>query len=109
MQALLELRALQTEEDIQQMLRGGGVARGQISLEQIQPGGWTVALGVVAWGDELDDRGDVAGGAEIAGDGDEHIGAVSGGREQRLVEGERARKVAGIEAFAGGDENGGDG
>jgi hypothetical protein len=51
----------------------------------------------------------VAGGAEIAGDGDEHIGAVSGGLEQGLVERERARQVTGIEAFAGGEKDGGDG
>jgi hypothetical protein len=61
-----------------------------------------MTLGVVAWGDELDDGGDVAGGAEIAGDGDKHVGAVSGGREEWLVDGERARQVAGIEALAGG-------
>lgn len=88
------------------MLRGVGIADGEVGLEEIEARGGTVALGIVARGDELDNFGDVAVHTEVAGDGDEDIGAVTGGGEDFFVEGEGAGEILGGELVAGGGEVG---
>ena len=105
MEPVLQLGPVEGEEDVQHVLGRIGVAEGEVGLDQVQAGGRAVPVGVVAGGDQLDDRRQVAGGPEVAGDGDEHVGPVTGrAGEDLLVDREGAGEVARLKAFAGGEE-----
>ena len=88
------------------MLRRIGIAHGEVGLEEIEPGGGSVALGVVARCDQFDDLGYIAVRAEIARYGHEHVGPVAGRSEQLFVKRHRARQILRSEALAGGREVG---
>lgn len=106
-EALLQLGSLQTKQNIEHMLRGIRIAHGEVGLQEIEARGRTVALGVVTRRDEFDDFVDVPVRTEIAGDGHEDIGPVSGrAREHVLVERDGGREVFGGQFLAGGLEQG---
>src|SRR5690606_5688181 len=86
------------------MLRGAGVARGEISLEEIDAGGRTVTLRIVARWDGLDDLFDITAGAEIAGERDEDIGTIARGAQKVFVDRHGAGEILGLELFAGGEQ-----
>ena len=107
-EAFFEVGFFEGEEEVKDVLGRAGVAEGEVGLEEVDAGGGAVAFGVVAGGNELDDGLDMAGGAEVAGNGDEHIGAVAGGGEDLLIKGEGTGEVAELEFLAGGEERGED-
>ena len=104
MEPVLELGAIELEKHVEHMLRGVGLPEREVGLEKIEAGGGAVDLRVVARGDEFDDLGNVSGGAEIAGDRDEDIGAFTGRGENLLINGQRAGEILGLESLAGGGE-----
>ena len=92
-EALLQLRALQGEEDVQHVLRGVRVPDRQVGLQEVDPGRGTMAHGVVAGGHELDDLGDVPRGAQVARYCHQDVGAVARAREDLLIDRHGARQV----------------
>ena len=66
MEPIFEFGAIEFEEDVEDVLRGIGLAKGEIGLEKIEARSGAVFLGIVTRGDEFDDAGDVAGGSEVA-------------------------------------------
>ena len=61
-------------------------------------------LRIVTRGNEFDDVGDVTGGTEVTGNGDENISTLTGRGEDFLVNSESAREILGLEAGARGSE-----
>src|SRR5688572_19834516 len=45
MQPILQLRSIQTEKNVEDMLRSIGIAHRKVGLQQIQSRGWTVSIG----------------------------------------------------------------
>src|ERR1017187_5372656 len=86
METVLELRPIEGEKDVEDVLRRVGVADGEVGLEKVDSDREPVALRVIARGDQLDDLGNVARGPEIAGDRHKHVGAVAGVHEHFLVD-----------------------
>jgi hypothetical protein len=105
-EALLELGAVEREEDVEDMLRGVGVADRKVGLHEVDARGGPVAQRVVPRGDELDDLGDVPGRAEVARDRHEDVRAVARRRQHLLVDQHRAREVLALELLPGGDQAG---
>jgi len=97
---LLELRPVEVEQPVEHVLGRFGVAQGQVGLQQVQPGGRPVALGVVARGDQLDDRRHVPGRTQVARDRRQHAGVVPLRLEQLLVDREGAGQILAFEARA---------
>jgi hypothetical protein len=102
MKPVFEFGAVKLEENVEDVLRGVGLAEGEVGLEEIEAGSGAVFLGIVTRGDEFDDAGDVTRRAEVTGNGDEDIGAIAGRGEDLFVDREGARQITGIKAFARG-------
>ena len=86
---------------------GAGVALVEVGLEEVDARGHAVGGGVVARGEEVDQRLEVAGGAEIAGDGGERPAEIAVGGGDLFVELERRREVLPVEVSTGLREQGG--
>ena len=106
MEPLLQLGPLEGKQDVEHMLRGIGLAQHQISLEQVQSGRGTVALGVVARRHQIHDFPDVSVDSKVGRDGHQHIGAVTRHRQHLFVKDEGARKILCLKPLAGGDQLG---
>ncbi len=90
---VLELGALKGKENVEDVLRRVGVAHGEVGLEQIESRRRPVPVGIVTRRDEFNDLCDVTVRAEIAGNRNEHIGAVPRGRKHFLINHESARQI----------------
>jgi hypothetical protein len=92
-EALLEVGAVEGEEDVEHVLGGLDVADRQVGLQEVEPGGRPVPAGVVVRRHELDQLAHVAAHAEVARDGHQHVGAGAGAGQHLLVDGDGARHI----------------
>ena len=100
MKPVFEFGAVKLEENVEDVLRGVGLAEGEVGLEEIEAGSGAVFLGIVTRGDEFDDAGDVTRRAEVTGNGDEDIGAIARRSEDLFVDRKGTGKITSIEPFA---------
>jgi hypothetical protein len=105
-EAVLELRPVEREEDVEDVLRGVGVPDREEGLDQVDSGRGPVAQGVVARGDQVDDLGNVPGGAQVARDGDKDVGPVACDGEDLLVDGQGPLQVLLVQLLARREEPG---
>ena len=100
----MQFGTVEREKHIEHMLSGLGFADGEVGLQEVEASGGTVPLRIVARRDDLDDFAQVAVDAEVAGNGNEHIGAISRVVQHGFVDRERAGQVFGFELGARGRE-----